>query len=388
MKLKVFLAVISSLIASSASVNIKCSPEKSCNDAFKKQCCLINHNLTITSEYEQLNVLDHKNEFRGFIANGKSISYLPSGIEKCCEKIEFLMVQNCGLKDITSKNLKNYPDLIILDLSYNKIRILEADLFKSNPKIEKIYLNNNQLLAASRTVFSVLQNLKFLFLNQNECVALKYSKYQFKANEPCTLDFKIQFYGNIVKIEKIEADLEHFHNTRQANIHQEVTTMIQSVENKLNRKINAKFEELKATGTKPDAFPYIITFLLFFILLAQIIIIFHCKQPSNPTIEASKPQIIESNNVTTVSQLDDDDTPDQLPRRDNEPLEATDYYNTNESQSNAPKYNNLGYANDIYGTNIVEDLYSEEVSPNRMQNLERINEQSSLYAVVFKPQRN
>ncbi|CAG9810201.1 unnamed protein product [Chironomus riparius] len=168
--------------------------------------------------------------------------------------------------------------------------------------------------------------------------------------------------------------------------------MIQSVENKLNRKINAKFEELKATGTKPDAFPYIITFLLFFILLAQIIIIFHCKQPSNPTIEASKPQIIESNNVTTVSQLDDDDTPDQLPRRDNEPLEATDYYNSNESQSNAghdiPKYNNLGYANDIYGTNIVEDLYSEEVSPNRMQNRERINEESSLYAVVFKPQRN
>ena len=151
-----------SLFRNSTSVNITCFPGKCDYNVPAIPCCEVKDNLKITSEYEQLSILDHSTEFRGFKVDEKLISYLPSGIEKCCGPIELLMIKNCSLKVITPNNLQSYPNLTILDLSFNKIRVLEADLFKSNSKIQAMYLNGNQIAVVAPKVFDNMRELKFL----------------------------------------------------------------------------------------------------------------------------------------------------------------------------------------------------------------------------------
>jgi len=397
-------------------VDVSCSPGKYNYFSPPIACCEVTHNLIITSEYEPLNIIGYNNKFKGFIADQKSISYLPSGIEKCCGSVEVLMIKNSSLKDITASNLRSFPDITILDLSFNKIRILDEGLFQYNLKIKILYLNGNQISAMVPTVFdNNLQELKYLYIDGNQCQAKitihwinKEPFIEFpKGKDDCTNNGRLTITRNIVKIEKVEDNLKYVYdmNSKMANIlnlesrlikveHDiENLTSTSQVNNGLwttvNNTIDEKHAQLKDLikekihEPKLDTFGYLNSFLLFSILAVQLFIIFRNKKCSQSPKSTSEPQIIEPNDVTTVSQLDDDDTSVEPHPRD-----AYDYFINNESHSNsgqaAQKYE---YTNEIYGTTIVEDLYSDAVSPNTMKSCGKINEESSLYAVVFKPQR-
>jgi len=186
----------------------------------------------------------------------KSISYLPSGIEKCCGSVEVLMIRNSSLKDITASNLRNFPDVSVLDLSFNKIRILDDGLFQYNLKIKILYLNGNQISAMVPTVFdNNLQELKYLYMDGNQCQAKiticcmnkeTFIEFPKGKDQDCTNNLRLTITRNIVKIEKVDANLKYVYdmNSKMVNLESRIDTdekpnepinITSNLQNKTNR---------------------------------------------------------------------------------------------------------------------------------------------------------
>jgi hypothetical protein len=154
---------------------------------------------------------------RGFKADGKTINYLPKGIGKCCTEMEVLVIKASKLKDITSDNLRDFPNLVHLDLSYNEIRILERDLFQNNSKLVNIHLNNNKIFVIFPTVFDGQKGLKKLYLKNNACRPnsddTNEQIQEIKGNEICfknVNDDVLTTTRNIIKVERIEANARYY----------------------------------------------------------------------------------------------------------------------------------------------------------------------------------
>lgn len=64
--------------------------------------------------------------------------------------------------------LRNFTELRVLDLSYNKIQVLPNDTFSPNHKLEVFNLSNNYLHIINSRAFAGLQHLRVLDLERNE----------------------------------------------------------------------------------------------------------------------------------------------------------------------------------------------------------------------------
>lgn len=101
----------------------------------------------------------------------KVMHYLPVGIEKKFIGLIGLSVVSCNLKEITQKDLKVFPELQHLWLPSNAIETLKKDLFKFNPKLIKISLDENNIKTVHLKVFDGLSDLKFLSMSWNSCIS-------------------------------------------------------------------------------------------------------------------------------------------------------------------------------------------------------------------------
>lgn len=110
----------------------------------------------------------HKN-VEGFSAIDKEIFFFPAKISSIFPYLKAFTVKNSKLRKVTSTNLKELKYLEFLDLSYNKLIILDANLFKNNQNLTTILLNNNNLYYIDGTAFNDLKNLKSVNQNDNIC---------------------------------------------------------------------------------------------------------------------------------------------------------------------------------------------------------------------------
>lgn len=134
--------------------------------------CNIIENVTIHHENMEIVAtnVDENTRIDSFAAVSKKIFFFPKGIEKFTQHLVNLVIKNCKLKKITSKNLEKFTFLQYLDLSYNEIEVLEENLFTMKSTILYLVLNDNKIKDVHYSVFKSNGHM-YLDLENNTCVS-------------------------------------------------------------------------------------------------------------------------------------------------------------------------------------------------------------------------
>lgn len=137
----------------------------------EKCCAVYDENLNITKEDTIIKIVKASDKFDGILIENKNVNYLPeiNYTHPMNNNIRFVRVKNSKLQKIKTENFKNYQYLIYLDVSWNQIKILERNLFSLCQKLQRILLNNNEILFVDSAAFNNLTKLQFLTLENNHC---------------------------------------------------------------------------------------------------------------------------------------------------------------------------------------------------------------------------
>lgn len=105
----------------------------------------------------------------------QTFNYFPSNLGEIFPDIEEIWIESSMLKEITRKDLAQFPKLTRLYLNYNSIQILPGDLFQDNPALEKISFNYNSLKFVGENILSPLKNLEYASFSYCGCINMGYS---------------------------------------------------------------------------------------------------------------------------------------------------------------------------------------------------------------------
>lgn len=96
--------------------------------------------------------------------------YLPRGFDKYFINLLKITVQNSQLRAITQEDLQPFRKLEHLNLSSNKLTVIEPKLFASNPRLNQIDFSFNNIREISEDIFDYLKaGVKIEFAN-NVCI--------------------------------------------------------------------------------------------------------------------------------------------------------------------------------------------------------------------------
>lgn len=98
------------------------------------------------------------------------MTYFPQSLLKTFPNLIAVYINDGNLQEIHQSDLEPFTALRLLDLFGNRLEVIEPDLFKFNPKLEVIWLSNNQIRKIDPKVFDHLENLSFLYLMDNVCI--------------------------------------------------------------------------------------------------------------------------------------------------------------------------------------------------------------------------
>ena len=96
---------------------------------------------------------------------GKKVEQFPRGIRSFLPFLTRLHIADCGLKEISRRDLLGLENLKILILNQNKLKALPDNLFKSMPDLEQIAFSNNEITRMSSKLFEPLNKEKLNFAN-------------------------------------------------------------------------------------------------------------------------------------------------------------------------------------------------------------------------------
>lgn len=99
---------------------------------------------------------------------------MPKGLEKFFPNLTMIRIETTRLSSIKQTDLKPLSELTILDLMYNKLRVLESGLFEFNTKLSEIYFGGNQLNAIAPDILDPLVNLENAFFGMNLCIDMEF----------------------------------------------------------------------------------------------------------------------------------------------------------------------------------------------------------------------
>lgn len=75
----------------------------------------------------------------------KNLEFLPIHMYKIFPNLVFYEAQNCSIKYLNKRHLKNLSKLQILNLSYNKLQEVPSKAFEDLVNLQKLNLSNNDL---------------------------------------------------------------------------------------------------------------------------------------------------------------------------------------------------------------------------------------------------
>jgi len=133
--------------------------------------CDVWSDLKIHHENQEINIenAENRENVSTFVVVEKVVPYFPQGIDKYFPNLKALQITSSGLKKISSTDLQSFVHLEFLNLDYNDIEILEANLFKFNKNLSTISLNSNKIMEVDPTAFDGLVRIEKLEVILNIC---------------------------------------------------------------------------------------------------------------------------------------------------------------------------------------------------------------------------
>ena len=112
------------------------------------------------------------------VINDVHIEYFPRGLSATFPSLTNVSVNNCGLKEISRRDVEGLGNLEILKLSTNEIKSLPNDLFVETPKLQRIYLQDNKIERLSSKILDRLdkKNLEYFDLHGNPSINMDFEK--------------------------------------------------------------------------------------------------------------------------------------------------------------------------------------------------------------------
>ena len=93
---------------------------------------------------------------------------LPANIFSGLHNLHVLYLSNNQLQMLPNNIFSSLPNLRILDLSANRLRVLQSGIFRGLNYLSLLFLNRNKLQELSADIFNGLTNLSLLFLDYNQ----------------------------------------------------------------------------------------------------------------------------------------------------------------------------------------------------------------------------
>lgn len=100
----------------------------------------------------------------------QEVGFIPENINMFFDDLSSLLIINCSLMEVSKHDLKGFPKLQLLDLSYNKLQSLKADLFEYSSKLMFLNFEDNKIVTIGSETFKPLNRLVLLNLSSNSCI--------------------------------------------------------------------------------------------------------------------------------------------------------------------------------------------------------------------------
>ncbi|KAG5679105.1 hypothetical protein PVAND_008698 [Polypedilum vanderplanki] len=108
-----------------------------------------------------------------------NLKFLPKNINNIFKNLAQIEITHSSLTEITSEDLKFFPELKDLVLNLNQVKVIRENTFIFSPKLEEITLMYNKINHIDPKSFSDLKSLEKLGLKENICEF----GYAFNRNE-------------------------------------------------------------------------------------------------------------------------------------------------------------------------------------------------------------
>jgi len=181
-KLLAVLASFNSVIALHFNCDYSSSGFAEINEEKSLICDLKNTFITTPSVViEGLQVKRSNNEaIRALTASNQTVNFFPIGIENVFKNLRGISIWNCSLRIITKTNLQPFPKLKGLWLPFNKLEVIESELFLHNKELSYVNFYANNLKHIASKVLLTLNRLTYANFYGNECTSLWSAKGQIE----------------------------------------------------------------------------------------------------------------------------------------------------------------------------------------------------------------
>ena len=117
-------------------------------------------------------------DVEGFSICSTQVEYFPRGLSTTFPRLTIVEVDGCGLKEISRKDFEGLSDLKCVDLRNNEFKFLPNDLFVETPKLQLIYLQNNNIERLSSKILDPLdkKNFKVFSLSENSSIEMYFQQ--------------------------------------------------------------------------------------------------------------------------------------------------------------------------------------------------------------------
>lgn len=103
------------------------------------------------------------------------VFYFPLEMTNIFKNLKGITIWRSKLKELRKEDLKEYRELVYLDLYGNEIQVLEKNLFIFNPKLEALFLGSNSISHIDPHTFDdFINKLAKFYLYENVCDFFNY----------------------------------------------------------------------------------------------------------------------------------------------------------------------------------------------------------------------
>lgn len=107
------------------------------------------------------------------------MKFVPEGIADFFKNVDALQIMLSSLMSISANDLRQFPRLLHLDLSYNRLTSIDGDLFIYTPNLQYVEFDFNRIEHIGQDLVTNLNNLTYLRFDGNICISQVVSLHMF-----------------------------------------------------------------------------------------------------------------------------------------------------------------------------------------------------------------